>query len=130
PVFLLGAQGTQAIEVKGGEDKLQAHAPLHDLRDAAAGGGGAHEGHGDKVVDAPGGITVAVDELVGQIVGLLLAADGGDAAVEVHALLRRGDVLVGDGGRHGEVGGAFRRQLHLLAPLGEHRLLQKFEVHV
>src|SRR5699024_4426969 len=103
---------------------------LGDVGDLRLGGGGTEEGHGDQVVHRPGGLAVPVDELIHQVVRVLLAADGGDAPVQVHALLGRGDVPVGDGGGDGQVGGALGALGRRLALLGEDGLLQQLQIHV
>ena len=60
---------------------------------------------------------------VDDVVALFLGADAGHAAVEVHALLRGGDVFLRDGGGDGEVRRAPGRLFHGLALLLQDGLL-------
>ena len=84
----------------------------------------------DQRVDARRRFAEAVDELVGQIVGVGLAADQRNAAVDVHALLGRGDVALGDVGRDSEIGRALGALRHCHAPRLEHGFAEELHIHI
>ena len=94
------AQLGHQAQVKLRDGQQQRAVLLVDVGDARLCGLGPQQGHGDQVVHRPGRLAIAVDELIHQVVRLRLAADGGDAAVQVHPLLRGGDVPVGHRRRH------------------------------
>ena len=81
--------------------------------------------HVDERVHRARRVAEAVDELVGEIVGVRLGADEGDAAVKVHALLGARDILFGDVRRNGEVGGALGAHGRLFALFLKHGLLEQ-----
>lgn len=122
-VFFQAAGGRDAGEIRLGEGEADAVFFLSQLRHAQGGGTGAEQGDGDEVRDALGRLAVAVDEFVDDVVALFLGADAGHAAVEVHALLRGGDVFLRDGGGDGEVRRAPGRLFHGLALLLQDGLL-------
>ncbi|MPM49264.1 hypothetical protein SDC9_95992 [bioreactor metagenome] len=77
-----------------------------------------------------GRVAVAVHQFVQKLAGILWRADGGNTAVQIHPLLRRGDIPLRQMGVHRQIGGAFRRADGLHALFLQHRLLQKLEIHV
>ena len=87
------------------------------------------KGNVDEVQHALWRLTVAVDDLVQQVVGVLLRADGGHAAVQIHPFLPPGDVIFVHVGGDVQVGGTFRR-LGGFALFLQNRLVQQLEVHV
>ena len=129
-IAVLGTQDGEGLQAEflQGEEKLSIL--LCDVGDTEPGGVCPEEGHRKQVVHRPGRLAVAVDELIHQLVGLLLALHCGDAAVQVHPLLRGGDVFVRDGGGHAQIGGALRPGGQGLALLQQDGLLQQLEVHI
>ena len=118
------------LQVELVQGKEDAHPLLGDVRNGTVRRPAPEQGHRDQVVHRPGRIAEAVDELVGHVVRILRCADAGDAAVQVHALLRGGDVSVRDGGGHRQIGGALPALGRGLPLLLQHRLLQQLQVQV
>ena len=93
--FRCGTASRDGCKVQHGHEDHDGRVLLADLGDARGGGPGAEQRDVDQVQHALGRVAVAVDDLVEQIVRVGLAADGGHAAVEVHALFAGGDVGLG-----------------------------------
>ena len=75
-------------------------------------------------------LAVAVDQLVEQLLRLLGGAQRRDAAVDIHALLARGNVALRKVRRNREVGGAFGALRGFFAALLKHGFFQKLQVHI
>lgn len=75
--------------------------------EALGGKGIAQEGDVQQGEDRGGRVAEAVDELVGDVEGVLRGFDGGDFFVDVDPLGRFGDVIFGDMGVQAEVYQAF-----------------------
>ncbi|CAN4029686.1 Stage III sporulation protein AG, partial [Dysosmobacter welbionis] len=132
PLAVLGvaAHRHQGLWVEHSQLQPQEAALLGDIGHAGLGRGRTQQGHVQQGQNGLGRLAVAVQHLVQQIRGVLVRADGGDAAVQVHPLFRRGDVPVRDMGVHRQVGGTLRLDPLLLATLLQDGLLQQLQVQV
>ena len=98
---------------------------MGDVRNAGAPRLAAQQRHVDERVHRRRRIAEAVDQLVGDVVGVRLGADERDAAVKVHALLGARDILLRDVRRDGEVGRALGAHGRLFALFLEHGLFEQ-----
>ena len=103
---------------------------MRNIRDACRRGSGPQQRHRQQIHHALGRVTIAVDDLIKQIVGIGPTADRRHPAVQVHPLLAVGDVRLSDIRRHRQVRRTDRLLLSLLALLFQDGILQQLQVHI
>ena len=90
-VIRVGTQRAHGLEIQIAQGEQHVPGLLADVLDADLPRLCPEKGNVDEVQHALGRLAVAIDDLVQQIVGVLLRADGGHAAVQVHPFLAPGD---------------------------------------
>ena len=108
---LIGRHRTQGQEagrvhpIRKAEEELVSL--LGNVADAHIGRVRTEQGHLQQSRYGPGRVAEAIQQLVQNVPGVLHRTNGRNAAVQVHPLLGLGYIVLGDVGRHGEVGRAF-----------------------